>query len=46
MPQKNDDFSLFTPAQKQFVCSLTVSKGNSMISKVFSEELVTLPSLS
>ena len=39
-----NDFSLFTPAEKLFVCNLNVAKGKyPMISKVFCEEFVKLP---
>ena len=39
--QNKNDFSLFTPAEKLFVCNLNVAKGKyPMNSKVFSEEFV------
>ena len=45
--QNKNDFSLFTPAVKRFVCNLKVAKGKKfpMNSTVFSEEFVKfLPS--
>ena len=38
--QNKNDFSLFTPAEKLFVCNLNVAKGNyPMNSKVFMKSL-------